>query len=107
LVAANDGWLGEFVRKAQGDWPDLRLTIEDQVAAGDKVVTRWMARATHSQPVITAYGSTVPSNKQVTVTGITIDRIVGGKIAESWSNGDTLSEYQQLGAVPTPAPATR
>ena len=106
LVASNHAWLGEFVRKVQGDWPDLRISVEDQVAEGDKVVTRWTARATHTLPVITAYGSMAPTNKQIAVPGISVDRIEGGKIVETWSNGDTLSEYQQLGAIPTPAQAT-
>ncbi len=41
-----------------------------------------------------------PTGKQATVTGITIDRIVDGRIAESWTNWDTLGMLQQLGVVP-------
>ena len=62
------------------------------------MVTRWTARGTH-QAELKGIG---PTNKQVTVTGIGIDRIVGGKLEESWVNWDTLGMMQQLGVVPTP-----
>jgi predicted ester cyclase len=97
----------EFVRMVRAEWPDLRLTVEDQLAEGDKVVTRWTARGTHTRPVTTQYGSMGPTNKQVTITGINIDRIAGGKVVESWGNSDQLGLLQQLGAIPTPAQATR
>src|SRR5207253_250665 len=47
----------EFIRQARAEWPDVRFTIEEQVAEGDKVVTRWTVRGTHTRPVTTAYGS--------------------------------------------------
>jgi predicted ester cyclase len=43
-----------------------------------------------------------PTGNQVTVTGITINRVSGGKIAESWTNYDALGMMQQIGAVPEP-----
>jgi predicted ester cyclase len=97
----------QFVSMALAEWPDLRLTIEDQVAEGDKVVSRWTARGTHTRTVTTEYGSIAPTNTQVTLSGMGIDRIEGGKLAESWGNADWLGLLQQIGAVPTPAPATR
>src|SRR6266516_2389300 len=63
-------------------FPDLRITIDDLVAEGDKVVTRWTTRATHQGDLM----GIPPTGKQVTITGITIDRIAGGKIAETWTN---------------------
>ena len=81
---------------------DLQITIEDQIAEGDKVVNRWTARGTQDGdlPGLPASGRTS------TVTGISIDRIEGGKIAESWGNWDTLGMMQQLGAVPAAAAAS-
>src|SRR5947209_9301219 len=61
-------------------FPDLRITIDDLVAEGDKVVTRWTTRATHKGDLM----GIPPTSKQVTITGITIDRIDGGKIVETW-----------------------
>ena len=93
----------DFVRMVRAEWPDLQITVDDQVAEGDKVVTRWTVRATHTQSVTSPYGSLPATNKQVTLTGINIDRIEGGKVVESWSNADDLGLMQQLGAVPAPA----
>jgi steroid delta-isomerase-like uncharacterized protein len=82
-------------------FPDVRLTIEDEIAEGDRVVTRWTARGTHQAEL---FG--IPATgKQATVTGMTIDRIVDGRIVESWTNWDTLGLLQQLGALPAMAQA--
>lgn len=91
-------------RQAEGyraAFPDMRLTIEDEIGEGDKVVTRWSARGTHAGDIF----GIAPTGKQTTVSGMTIDRIVDGRIAESWTNWDTLGLLQQLGAIPEPAHA--
>lgn len=82
-------------------FPDLHLMIEEMIAEGELVATRWSARGTHRGDLmgITATG------KQATVTGITIDRIRDGRFVESWTNWDTLGLLQQLGAVPALATA--
>jgi len=77
-------------------FPDLHFTLEDLVAENDKVVARWTARGTHKGPL----RGIAPTGKQVTVTGITIFRITGGKVAERWFNEDTLGMMQQLGVIP-------
>ena len=82
-------------------FPDLRLTIEEQVAEGEFVTTRWSARGTHEGDLL----GMAPTGKQATVTGITIDRIVDGRFVESWTNWDTLGLMQQLGVVPALATA--
>ena len=82
-------------------FPDIRLTIEDQFDSGDEVVTRWTARGTHQGELM----GIPATGKQATVTGITIDRIESGRIAESWTNWDTLGLMQQLGAIPAKTPA--
>jgi steroid delta-isomerase-like uncharacterized protein len=82
-------------------FPDVHLTIEDQVADDDRVATRWSGRGTHQGDLM----GMPATGKQATVTGITIDKIVNGRIAESWTNWDTLGMMQQLGAVPALATA--
>jgi steroid delta-isomerase-like uncharacterized protein len=77
-------------------FPDLRITIEEQIADDQGVATRWSAKGTHEGDLM----GMAPTGKQSTVTGITIDRIVDGRIAESWTNWDTLGMLQQLGVVP-------
>lgn len=80
-------------------FPDIRFTIEDQIAEGDRVVTRWTARATHQG----AYQGVPPTGKAGIVTGITISRFADGKIVEGWTNLDALGLMQQIGALPMPA----
>jgi steroid delta-isomerase-like uncharacterized protein len=83
----------------RGAFSDLELTIDDELAEGDRVVTRWTGRGTHDGELfgISATGNTT------TVTGISISRIADGKIVEDWSNWDALGLMQQLGAVPAMA----
>jgi steroid delta-isomerase-like uncharacterized protein len=80
-------------------FPNLQITIEDQVAEGEKVVTRGTARATHQ----TDFMGIPPTGKQVVMNGIDIDRVVNGKLVECWTKSDDLGLLQQLGAIPAPA----
>ena len=82
-------------------FPDLRITIEDQIAEGDKVVTRWTGTGTHQGEVL----GIPASGKTSTITGIGIDRFEDGKIVEAWNNWDTLGMLQQIGAIPEPQAA--
>lgn len=75
----------EGVRQAfalfQKAFPDTRHTIEDLVAEGDRVVARISARGTHTGEL---FGH-APTGREVTLTGITIYRLVAGRIVERWS----------------------
>lgn len=82
-------------------FPDLQLTIDQQVAEGDTVATRWTARGTHEGELM----GIAPTGKQATVTGISLVRIADGKIVEDWTNWDALGLMQQLGAIAVPAHA--
>ncbi len=77
-------------------FPDLHFTIEDMIAEGDTVVVRYTTRGTHQGNFM----GIPPTGKQVSGTGIFIDRIVNGKAVEQWINGDDLGLLQQLGVVP-------
>ena len=96
-----DGVKG-FVTTYLSAFPDGRITIDDQLAEGDLVATRWTGRGTHQGELM----GIPASGKQVTVSGITISRLEDGKIVEEWSNWDTLGMLQQLGAVPQMAATT-
>lgn len=85
----------------RGGFPDLRIAIDDQCAEGDLVCTRWTSTGTNTGD----FWGMAATGKQATVTGITVDRIVGGRIVESWTNWDTLGLLQQLGVVPAAMPA--
>jgi steroid delta-isomerase-like uncharacterized protein len=83
----------EYFRNALSD---LTYTIEDQIAEGDKVVTRYTVSGTHEGEL---FG--VPATgEQVRMTGIAIDRFEGGKMVEEWPEYDLLGVMRQLGAVP-------
>jgi steroid delta-isomerase-like uncharacterized protein len=91
----------EDVRRFMGEFrqafPDFHSTIEDQIAEGDKVVTRWTMRGTHNGE----FRGIAPTGEQITVTGIGIFRFSDeGKVVESWDNFDQLGMMRQLGAIP-------
>ena len=77
-------------------FPDIKATVEDMVAEGDKVVARWIMRGIHEGTVrgIPATG------RQVIVKGVTIKRIASGKVVEEWALIDMLGLMQQIGAIP-------
>ncbi len=85
-------FLGLYLRA----FPDLRLTFEDALADRDRVVTRWRMEGTHDGPLM----GIAASGRRIKVEGIRIDRIEGGKIAESWMQWDTLGLLEQIGALP-------
>ena len=89
--------LAQFVSMMRSALPDLRITIEDDMSEGDKVVTRWIAQGTHQGELMGA----APTGNQVTFTGITIHRIEDDKIVEEWENWDALGMMQQIGAAPS------
>jgi len=82
-------------------FPDLRLTIEDIIAEGETVMTRWSCRGTHKGDL----SGIAATGKQFTISGMTVARLVNGKIAEAYVNWDALGLMQQLGVVPEPAKA--
>jgi steroid delta-isomerase-like uncharacterized protein len=77
-------------------FPDLRWSIEDTIAEKDKVVACWTISGTHKGD----YVGIPATNKKVSVEGITIHNVAGGKIMDSYSNWDVLGMMQQLGVVP-------
>jgi steroid delta-isomerase-like uncharacterized protein len=80
-----------------GAFPDIRVTVEDQVAEGDKVVSRWTATGTHTGDLM----GIPPTGRRVEISGVTINRFSGGKIAEDWYQSDDLGMMRQLGVVPS------
>src|SRR5215218_4011311 len=90
--------LKQFVSMIRSAIPDLHITLEDDIAEGDKVVSQWSAQGTHQGELM----GIAPTGNQVMITGITIHRIEDGKIVEEWENWDALGLMQQIGAVPSP-----
>jgi steroid delta-isomerase-like uncharacterized protein len=86
----------QFVSTYLNAFPDGHTTVEDSIAEGDKVAYRWTFRGTHQSELI----GIPPTGKEVEITGITINRLSGGKIEEQWNNFDQLGMLQQLGVAP-------
>lgn len=89
--------------KAQHDmfrnaFSDTRANVEDIIAVGNKVVTRWKIQCTHTGE----FQGLAPTGKEVTISGIIITRVENGKAVEEWESFDQLSLMQQLGVIPSP-----
>ena len=86
----------QLVNVFASGFPESHFDLDDEFAVGDKVVTRWTYHAVHSG----VFQGLPPTGKQVSMTGITILRITGGKIVENTVELDQLGLLQQLGAIP-------
>ena len=94
-VRGPEGFKG-LVSTYHAGFPDFRVTIDEMIAEGDSVVSRWTVRGTHQGELL----GNAPTGNQVTFTGFLVDRISGDKIEEEWVDYDTLRVMQQIGAVP-------
>ena len=87
------------LRKA---FPDIRVTVEDFIAEGDKLVNRVTYHGTHTgEWDIPVWGRVAPTGKQIEWLAIAINRFADGKSVEAWDILDESSIWQQLGLVPT------
>lgn len=77
-------------------FPDLHITVEDQIVAGDKVATRWTALGTNNG----AFGPVPATGRRIRIGGLVLDRVVQGKVVERWEQWDQMAMLQQLGLAP-------
>jgi steroid delta-isomerase-like uncharacterized protein len=89
------------LEKYKTGFSDARVTVDDQIAEGDRVATRWTGRGTHDGEIV----GVAPTGKEVTVSGLTISRVENGLVVEEQSEWDALGMLVQLGAVPAPTAA--
>lgn len=89
------GLIGAYRRA----FPNLTFAVEDQIAEHDRVVTRWTARGTHLHELL----GIPATGRQIEVTGSTIARLDGSRIAEGWVHWDRTTLFKQLGVVREPA----
>lgn len=85
----------ETVAHTRISFPDLRVTIDELIALEDKVVTR----VTYSGTLLGALGGKPPTGKKMTLTGMDMFRIAGGKIVEHWHEADHLAMMKQIGLI--------
>jgi predicted ester cyclase len=79
-------------------FPDMHITIEEQLAEGDRVLTRWTNRGTHRG----VYCGLAPTGRQVEYSGMSIDRIEAGRVVANLGQADLLGLLEQIGAVSLP-----
>jgi steroid delta-isomerase-like uncharacterized protein len=96
----------EGVKRMAALWhaafPDLQCRVDDEIAEGDRVMTRWTMRGTH----LGTFRGLPPTGRFVTGWAMEVSRIEGDKIAEQWLLWDTLNMLQQMGALIPPIPST-
>jgi steroid delta-isomerase-like uncharacterized protein len=95
-LAAGPQGARDYAAAGFAAFPDLQWTVEDQLAEGDKVMTRLTQRGTHRGEFM----GIAPTGKHVTFTAVLVSRVEEGKIAETWVYVDTMGLFQQLGAFP-------
>ena len=91
--------LKEIVTMLRTAFPDMHWSIDETIAAGEKVVTRFTWTGTHHGEFL----GIPATGKRVSVKGVVIDRIVGGKMTDSRILMDNLGMMQQLGVFAPPA----
>jgi steroid delta-isomerase-like uncharacterized protein len=76
---------------------DRQVEIADQVIAGHKVATRWQATGVHSG----AFHGIPATGRHVSMTGVSITRLAGDRVAETWEVTDDAGLLRQLGVLPS------
>ena len=83
----------EAVHAEKKAFPDLRMRVQEMVAEGDKVAVLWTFQGTHTG---SGYEGLPPTGTRVEIRGITIWRIVDGRIVEEWSSFSETGAYIQM-----------
>jgi phytoene desaturase/steroid delta-isomerase-like uncharacterized protein len=94
-TAAIRGWRSAF--------PDLHVSVEEQLVEGDIVTSRHICVATNDRP----FQGIPPTGKRGSMSGMTQTRIVDGKITDAWTMWDVVGLLRQLGVIPDPAKGER
>ena len=87
----------QIIRMYRLSYPDLTISIDEQLVSGDRVITRYTAEGTHTAR---AFLNVAATSKHYRISGIAIDRIENGRIAESWGLWDMCSLLMQMGLIP-------
>lgn len=97
----------KWIASSRSAFPDVRVTVDDLVAEGDRIVARWTMTGTHRGPFPNHVKNLVPgTGRRISGEGIDIWRYdANGKWIECWSNFDRLGMMQQLGVIPTSEPS--
>lgn len=98
-ISGDKAGMKQTVKLFRSAFPDLRLTIEDMIAEGDKVAVRVVTRGTHKGELM----GIAPTGRSVTINEQHILQFANGQITAHWGVEDNLGMMQQLGVVPAPS----
>jgi steroid delta-isomerase-like uncharacterized protein len=85
----------EVIRMFRSGMPNLRVAIEDMIAEGDRVATRYALEGTHGGDLF----GVAPTGRRLSIKSMTVERLSEGKIVEHWRVTDELDMMRQLGAT--------
>ena len=86
--------------RLRGAIPDLEVILNDQIAEGDRVASRWTGRGTHTGSMPMPSGHVPPTGHAISFDEIRIDRFSQSRIVESWFIPDRLTLWEQMGLIP-------
>src|SRR5205085_8433585 len=89
----------DFMQGFKGAFPDIRISVTNQVATDDQVVSEFTARGTHSGPLQTPAGAIPPTGRSVDFIACEVMRVKNGQIASLHNYQDAASIMRQLGLV--------
>lgn len=99
-MRGREGYKG-IVTTYRNAFPDLKLVIDEQIAEGETVVTRWRGEGTHGGELM----GVTPTGRRVSVQGVVISRIKNGQLVDDFECYDVLGMLRQLGVAPAQAKA--
>ena len=85
----------EHIETFRHCYPDLRVTVDGQIAEEDIVVTWFTMRGTH----LGQWGSLKPTGRKITLRGVNVQKVRGGRIVEQWGAANALEALLEIGAV--------
>jgi steroid delta-isomerase-like uncharacterized protein len=88
------------LRALRDGFPDIRYSITDLLAEGDRVTARWLWQGTHSGVFRGPAGTFPPTGKSISNGGIGIFQVEQGKVTHAWLITDRLGFLQDIGALP-------
>lgn len=88
--------IARYVAEVRAGFPDFKLEIKQRVAEGNRLVTYWTCTGTHKGD----FQGIPPTGKRIEITGLALNRIENGKVAEERVYFDRLTMLEQLGVAP-------
>jgi steroid delta-isomerase-like uncharacterized protein len=95
--------LKDLIASLRSAFPDLHATVEEQIAEGDKVVSRVTISGTQRGE----FAGMPATGKSFTISGVSIWEVRGSLLIQEWVSWDALGMMQQLGAIPAPVEVAR